>query len=594
MRGLALCAVAACGSIAASSAGATAARPGGPGMEAPAAPTEVLVRFASDVNARERVATRQRADVEFERRLSPSGLEVADPDPGVSVTDAVAALERSDRVLYAEPNAPRRAYRAPDDPLYRFQWALENTGQSVNGQTGSPDADIDGPDAWDTTTGAADVAVAVVDTGLDLDHPDIAPNLWVDRAEAPGNAIDDDANGFVDDVHGWDFVAHDAQPLDENGHGTHVAGTIAARGNDGWGVSGVAWRAGLLPLRALGADGTGRVADVLSAYAYAVAAGARIVNASLGGSTPSRAERDLIGAATTTLFVVAAGNEGADNDASPSYPCDYDLPNVVCVAASDRDDRLAAFSNFGRTSVDLAAPGVDIASSWPGERHALLSGTSMAAPHVAGAAALALSVKTDLTPRALGELLRSTADRSASLSGRVSSGGRLNVERLLAAVKPADAVAPPAPAPSGGAEAGSAPPGRDTAAPPVVPAAPAQAADRLPPGLSLALSAPRSIRAAIASGLRVRVRCSEACRVLLEARAASASTKRAGLPAVVGARAVDLPAASAVTRRVPLDARSEPRLRRLSIVALRVNAVATDRLGNRRVRATRSALVRRW
>jgi subtilisin family serine protease len=179
----------------------------------------------------------------------------------------------------------------------------------------------------------------VVDTGLDLGHPDLAANVWSNPGESgagrESNGADDDGDGLIDDTTGWDWAAGDNQGLDENGHGTHVSGTIAGRAGDGTGVAGVAWRARLMALRVLDETGSGRVSDAIKAYGYAAAHGARIVNASLGGGSFSRAERDAIGAARDVLFVVAAGNEGADGDTTPSYPCGYDLPNVVCVAASD-------------------------------------------------------------------------------------------------------------------------------------------------------------------------------------------------------------------------------------------------------------------
>jgi subtilisin family serine protease len=282
----------------------------------------------------------------------------------VSVRQAIAALERQDDVLYAEPDVPRYAQVTPNDSLFRAQWGLENVGQSVGGAAGTADADIDATDAWDAVTGTAGIIVAVVDTGITAGHPDLAPNLYVNPRETAGNGIDDDRNGFTDDVSGYDFAGGDANPADTNGHGTHVAGTVAARGDDGRGVAGVAWQASLLPLRALGDDGSGSVSDAIRAYDYAARAGARIVNLSLGGGSFSRAERDAIAANPGVLFVAAAGNDGANNDLTGSYPCNHDLANVVCVAASDRSDRLASFSNFGARTVDLAAPGVAIASTY--------------------------------------------------------------------------------------------------------------------------------------------------------------------------------------------------------------------------------------
>jgi thermitase len=452
--GAASCALALC-----APAAAGAAEPGGPTALGSQPVTRVLVRFASDASPAQRAEMRARADVERDATLAVRGLELVDPEPGVSVGAAVSDLERMDGVLYAEPDRVRHQSAAPNDPLFPDEWGMTA---------------IRAPEAWDVATGSPQVAVGVVDTGIDAAHPDLAPNLWTNPGESgagrESNGVDDDANGRIDDVHGWDFVDRDAQPQDGNGHGTHVSGTIAARGNDGVGVAGVNWSAGIMPLRVLGNDGSGYVSDVVTAYAYAARSGARVVNASLGGDRFSNAERDAIAAAANTLFVVAAGNDGADDDATPTYPCAYDLANVVCVAASDRDDELASFSNYGAANVDLAAPGVDVASTWPGGRYAWLDGTSMATPHVTGAAALLLAHDGGLTVAGLRGALLSGTHPVPALAGRVATGGRLDVAAALAV-----APAPPqhAPEPAGPAPAI------------VASSTAASAADHTAPGVSL-------------------------------------------------------------------------------------------------------------
>ena len=398
--------VASCVLLLCAPAGASAAEPGGPTAPGSQPVTRVLVRFASDASPAQRADMRARADVQRDAMLAVRGLELVDPEPGVSVGAAVADLQRMDGVLYAEPDHVVHQTATPDDPLLSDEWGLSA---------------IRAPEAWDVTTGSAQVTVAVVDTGIDATHPDLSPNLWTNPGESGGgreaNGLDDDGNGRIDDVHGWDFVDQDAQPQDGNGHGTHVSGTIAARGDDATGVAGVSWTAGMMALRVLGDNGSGYVSDILTAYAYAARNGARVVNASLGGDSFSRAEHDAIAAAPSTLFVVAAGNDGANNDATPAYPCDYDLANVVCVAASDRDDALASFSNYGAANVDLAAPGVDIASTWPGAGYALSRGTSMATPHVSGAAALLLAHDGGLTVAGLRSALLSSAHPVARPGG---------------------------------------------------------------------------------------------------------------------------------------------------------------------------------
>jgi subtilisin family serine protease len=537
-------------------AGAGAADPGGPTAPGSASVTRVIVRFAADVSTQERADMRAAADVKRDATLPVRGLELVDPEPGVSVSDAVADLERMDGVVYAEPDHVVRQTAVPNDPLLSYEWDMTA---------------IRAPEAWDVTTGSAQVTVAVVDTGIDATHPDLAPNLWTNPGESGGgreaNGLDDDGNGRIDDVHGWDFVDHDAQPQDGNGHGTHVSGTIAARGNDASGVAGLNWSSAIMSLRVLGDDGSGYVSDAITAYAYAARNGARVVNASLGGPSFSRAERDAIAAAPSTLFVVAAGNDGADNDSTPEYPCDYDLANVVCVAASDHDDTLASFSNYGPANVDLAAPGVDIASTWPGARYALLDGTSMATPHVAGAAALLLAHDGTLGVAGLRAALLSSVHPVAALSGRVATGGRLDVAAALS-VPPAPPAPPPAPAPSAPSVA--------------VPTAAASAADRLPPGISLRIDRGR-LRTVRVRGLRLALGASEAVRARIDVRIDARSARRLRLSSrTIGRATTRLGAAGRKTVTVRLAARAARALRTTARLRVTAHAVAVDAAGNRR------------
>ncbi len=329
-------------------------------------PGQVLVRFEAGTSAAAKSAARGRAGAVASRRLPLRGVELLKVDGGVKA--AVAALERRADVVYAEPNYLYRTTGLSNDPYLPDQWGLHNTGQLLFGEpgtAGTPDADIDAPEAWSTVTGSAAVTVAVVDTGVDLDHPELAGQLWTNPAD-PANGVDDDGNGLVDDVHGWDWVEGDNAPNDWEGHGTHVAGTIGAAGNDAVGVAGVAWDVSIMPLRVMGGYG-GTNADIASAFAYAGAHGADVVNASLGGPGDSRAIEDAITGAPDTMFVVAAGNEGTNNSqpSTPVFPCNYPAANLVCVAASDNHDVMAPFSNYSTLSVDLAAPGVGIASTVP-------------------------------------------------------------------------------------------------------------------------------------------------------------------------------------------------------------------------------------
>ncbi len=330
-------------------------------------PGELLVRYKRGVDASERASLRRGRGVRLKRGLPIPGLELVDLAAGKSVRSEAARFERESEVLYAEPNYIYHLAAMPDDTRVGELWGLHNEGQFANGSFGTPDADIDAPEAWETTTGSSSVTVAVVDSGVAYDHPDLAPNIWTNPGESGGgkesNSVDDDGNGRVDDWHGWDFVSNDNDPKDFNRHGTHVAGTIGGRGNNAQGVTGVSQRVGLMALRACNAKGQCLSSEVASAFAYAGAKGAKVVNASLGGPGTGQVYLDVVNGAPNTLFVFAAGNEGNNNDVSASYPCNVPAENVVCVAATDQNDALASFSNYGATNVDLAAPGVNILST---------------------------------------------------------------------------------------------------------------------------------------------------------------------------------------------------------------------------------------
>ncbi|HET7807367.1 MAG TPA: S8 family serine peptidase, partial [Gaiellaceae bacterium] len=296
----------------------------------PFVPGQVVVRFRENVDPLSRKAALATESAATVKRLVLPGLQLVRVHG--SVPEAVAELRSNPAVAYAEPNYLYHADAVPNDPRYGQLWGL---------------ARIKAPAAWNVTTGSPAVTVGVVDTGIATDHLDLAQNV----------------------VPGHDFVDGDDDPRDFNGHGTHVAGTIGARGNNALGLVGVDWQVGLMPVRVLDGEGSGTNANVTAGLAYACTHGAAVVNASLGGTAYSTSMRDAIAACPKTLFVVAAGNNGASDDTSPHYPCNYgappdDLPNVLCVGATDTADTLASFSNYGR-SVDLAAPGVGIPSTWP-------------------------------------------------------------------------------------------------------------------------------------------------------------------------------------------------------------------------------------
>ena len=348
-----------------------------------------------------------------------------------SVEDAIAALRPL--VEYAEPNYVVRAINTPNDTYFDLTYGLHNTGQTIQGQVGIADADIDATEAWNTFTGDPNFAVAVIDTGVDWDHPDLAANIWSNPGEVAGNGVDDDGNGYVDDVRGWDFYDTDNNPDDADGHGSHCAGTVGAVGNNGVGVAGVNWRCKIVPLRFLGPQG-GFTSDAVLAVSYCTTNGIRVSNNSWGGGGFSQALFDAIQGtqAVGHVFCAAAGNSGTNNDSSAHYPSNYDLPNVLSVAATDNRDGLASFSNYGATSVDLGAPGVDIASTYAAAGYVYLSGTSMATPHVAGVATLLLGYDPGLTWQQAIDRLLSTVRPVSSLAGITATGGVVNAAAALA------------------------------------------------------------------------------------------------------------------------------------------------------------------
>ncbi|MDH4082639.1 MAG: S8 family serine peptidase [Nitrospira sp.] len=308
-------------------------------------------------------------------------------DGTLSVNEAVLKYRRNPAVEYAEPNYLYWLQIIPNDTQFGSLWGLHNIGQTVDGTAGRTDADIDAPEAWDISTGSPNVIVAVIDSGIAYDHPDLAPNIWANPGEIAGNGIDDDGNGLVDDVHGWDFGVNDSDPMDpldlnpggNPGHGTHVAGIIAGAGNNGTGATGVMWTAKLMALKAGGVNRSLSTTAIVSAIHYAVANHARVINASFSGPDCSLALYDAVSTVNEAgvLFVAAAGNGGSDNDNVPGFPASFSAPsvcseqqkaalaNVIAVAATDENDQLASFSNFGPTTVQVAAPGVRIINAKP-------------------------------------------------------------------------------------------------------------------------------------------------------------------------------------------------------------------------------------
>lgn len=419
-------------------------------------PGVVLVRFAnvgsqppataaknSIINS---ILSSSGAPVQREYTLVP-GLAVVNLPAGASVENAVASLKQSSSILYAEPDYKLDLYAVPNDTRFSELWAMRNTGQSG----GTAGADISAPEAWDISTGSSGIIVAVTDTGVDYTHPDLAANMWHNPGEIPGNGIDDDHDGFIDDVYGIDTGDNDGDPMDNSaspGHGTHVSGTIGAVGNNARGVAGVCWNVRIMAIKIADSNGgpgtwDAWVSNAISGIQYAKDKGAKVINASWGDYEYSQLLYDAIASARDAgiIFVAAAGNGYPNNsgipnnnDSRPAYPASYGLDNIISVMATSNTDQQASYSNYGLISVDLGAPGGTmqfendprgILSTLPGNQYGPYQGTSMASPHVAGACALLLSINPTLTYSQVKQILLDTTDKT--LPGLCVSGGRLNL-----------------------------------------------------------------------------------------------------------------------------------------------------------------------
>lgn len=364
---------------------------------------------------------------------------------GISVEEALAIAGSNSNIAYAEPNyiisvpqdQPNQnnesnanvfspSVKTPND-LKEELWGLKNEGQLG----GKPGADIDAEMAWNITTGDKKNGplIAVIDTGVDIKHPDLINNIFTNTAEIPGDGIDNDGNGFIDDVHGYNFHDMNNDPTDNHSHGTHCAGTIGAEGNNGEGITGVAWNANILPLKFMDKSG-GTTAAAIEAVIYATKMGADICSNSWGGGGFSQALHDAI-AAYPGLFICAAGNNSENNDLGPHYPSNYDLPNVISVASTDQNDQLSSFSNYGKQTVDIAAPGSKIYSTTPNGQYAFKSGTSMATPHVSGVAALIMSAYPELPVSDVKAAILEGGVELPELKDKVATGKRLDAYKAL-------------------------------------------------------------------------------------------------------------------------------------------------------------------
>jgi len=366
------------------------------------------------------------------RKLSSSPIDqwrLIKLKPGKETKETLERLSQDPDVEGVEYNHLYTADEIPDDKKFSEQWALHNTGQTG----GTIDADIDAPEAWNTQTGSHDVVIAVIDSGVDYNHDELADNIWTNLYEIPGDGIDNDGNGFADDVHGWDFANDDSDPYDDRGHGTRVTGIIAAKGYNAIGVAGINWNVSIMALKFLDENGSGSTFGAVQSVLYAIDMGARVMNNSWGGGSYNQALEDAIetAEAADVLFIASAGNSSEDNDTEPHYPSNYDFNNVIAVAATDDDDNLSSSSNYGLESVDLGAPGVNILTTNPKNKYRTASGTSYAAPHVTGAAALVMAQFPEFTYTETKAKILNSVDQTLSLAGNTVTGGRLNLSKAV-------------------------------------------------------------------------------------------------------------------------------------------------------------------
>jgi subtilisin family serine protease len=415
-------------------------------------PGEIIVKFKSDA-AFSQFNADSFTTMGFQIQsitpvMADESIQKIKLDANADVLKAVQALNKNAAIEIAEPNyiyttAQVNSLADPTDEKFAEQWSLSNIGQKdARGVSGIPKADINVLPLWNEgKQGAAEVVVAVVDTGVEWSHPDLIDNLYTNRGEIPDNGIDDDANGFIDDVHGWNAAAMNKNSNDDNGHGTHVAGIIGAKSNNNIGVSGINWKVSLLPVKFLDAGGRGSLDGAVRALDYARKMKVQIMNNSWGGSFSSAILQDAVKRTLDDgiLFVAAAGNDGTNNDTRKFYPCSYPFDNVISVAATDNQDNLAIWpgrttgSNYGASTVHVGAPGLAILSTYTRGTYKALSGTSMASPHVAGVAALvAASGVTGY--KALKQRILDNSDKLSSLMGKTTTGGRINAFKAVNAL----------------------------------------------------------------------------------------------------------------------------------------------------------------
>lgn len=442
-RSVALAAVGLLGGISSASAAAPEYIPGELVVKLKGVSSASRIQAAVIQRLQDRLGTRAVADMEsFETDSSLHKIVLSDAK---NTRQALLALSQDAQVEIAEPNFIYRSFgqadfAAPNDPELGRLWGMNNTGQAdSSGQVGKAGSDIGVFPLWQRgIVGSRSVVVAVIDTGVDLTHPDLKENIYINPKEIPGNGKDDDGNGFVDDLSGWNFVSKSNNPNDDQDHGSHVSGTIGARGNNGVGIVGVNWNVSILPIKFLDAGGSGSLQNAVESINYARKMKVNIMSNSWGGGGFSQTMLKAIQDAREEgiLFVAAAGNESNNNDSTPTYPATYNVDNVLSVAATDNRDQLASFSSYGSKTVHVAAPGVRVYSTTKNGGYNTFSGTSMATPHVSGVAALLLAAQPQMTYAQIKDRLIKTSQPVTSLRKRVAAKGRVNAYNALNNIVP--------------------------------------------------------------------------------------------------------------------------------------------------------------
>ncbi|MHA2895487.1 S8 family peptidase [Bacillus cereus] len=397
---------------------------------------EVLVKFKDFNNLENLKQLQNHFSFEVQNTFPLTQIQLIKFHTDINMKELIQTLNKSPNIEYAEPNYIVSPAASSNDGYYNSLWGLKNIGQNIQGSVGSPNIDINVEEAWTKTEGSSNITIGIIDTGIDINHPDLKNNIWKNPDEIPGDGIDNDNNGYIDDIYGWDFVNNNNSVYDGTGdsHGTHVAGTIAAVKNNTIGVAGVAPQVKVMSLKFLGTNG-GTISNAIKAIEYAKNKGVKITNNSWGGGGFNQTLYDAI-QQSNSLFIAASGNNGTNADQTPMYPAAYSLSNILSVASITNKGSLSSFSNYGKTSVDVAAPGTDILSTLPNNSYGFYSGTSMATPHVSGVAALIQSAYPSYSPTEIKNKIMNNTSPLSTLTNKVLTGGLINAGKALQTYQP--------------------------------------------------------------------------------------------------------------------------------------------------------------